>query len=493
MENSAHLPAPAPTRRDVAIYLSLLTVGLAALTGLVGEAWVVGVGAVLVASVVLLRPEVGVCLLAVNLPVENATVVWEGVTLSRVLGVLVFGCWLLRKLARGEPWAGLLANKVVWWHVALVLLVLNSVLWAAYDVELVRYAQVVQLLALLLMMADLSRQPWTLVWISRSLVVGGVACAVLVLHQAYVNAGVPNFRAGEDIAGGVNGTATVLATLLPFAFGLLRGAQPLAWKAVGVTYVVLALPAVSFTFSRAAYIICAVAVGLQLLLMALRSRHRGVLALPLLFVVAIVIWRYVPVEAVLNRITSIGPYLASLNTPSEMGARIVHWKAGFFMFLDHPVLGVGYHNFGHYFRDYQFLVRGDVMILGDDEIWGMTTLRSPHSSLFGIMAELGMVGLVVWGALQWRVFLLFGYVGRRLRAIGVRSVRRIWHEQIAIAFFLLAVNGLINVVHTEKVFWTVAGLAVGLHLGLRSWRPPAPPAPRQRPPTPHETVSWSHT
>ena len=68
-----------------------------------------------------------------------------------------------------------------------------------------------------------------------------------------------------------------------------------------------------------------------------------------------------------------------------------HWLGAIEIFNDHPVLGVGYENYGQAFlTTYQFEV---------PQKWVQrvyTTLRSPHSSILGLLAELGLIGTAVW-------------------------------------------------------------------------------------------------
>lgn len=79
---------------------------------------------------------------------------------------------------------------------------------------------------------------------------------------------------------------------------------------------------------------------------------------------------------------------------SEVGTgklRYDAWKAGWQMFLDHPIIGVGANNFGIWLQDY-YPVKEIA-----HKMWG----RAAHSLYFTLIPEMGIVGTVLFIGMLW--------------------------------------------------------------------------------------------
>lgn len=63
--------------------------------------------------------------------------------------------------------------------------------------------------------------------------------------------------------------------------------------------------------------------------------------------------------------------------------RVVYWKAGLKMFLDHPIIGVGALNYGSWIHEYH--PRGE-------REWG----RVAHSLIFTLIPEMGVIGTIIY-------------------------------------------------------------------------------------------------
>ncbi len=137
-----------------------------------------------------------------------------------------------------------------------------------------------------------------------------------------------------------------------------------------------------------------------------------------------------------------------------MSARGYHLLVGLEIFADHPVLGVGYGNYGDYFlHDYQFEVEGM------SKLWG--SRRSPHSSNIGILADLGLVGLALWlfllGVGLYAVFRAW----RTMRGRGYGSDGFFLVQAVAYPWYLPSLE--------QKLFWIVLSLTVVTHgLAMRT-------------------------
>src|SRR5690606_6219213 len=120
-------------------------------------------------------------------------------------------------------------------------------------------------------------------------------------------------RAGDNIAGGINYTASFLVTILPFAFYVVRAGVSRLWALLGLLYIPLGIVAVTVTFSRSSYIMLVLALAANAWLL-LRSRAGGGWLLLLVSLIAAAVY-LTPQEAINERVQSIPPLLSSWFEP----------------------------------------------------------------------------------------------------------------------------------------------------------------------------------
>ena len=405
----------------------------------------------LVGVAVFMQPVLGLFLLAGTIPLEAALMV-EGASAPRLVGIAVFGVWGLQKLLRQEPLGPLLSPGMVQVALAFIAFACFSVLWADYANVLPRQLfLLVQLLLLAVLTFDLASSWERVAWVARFLVMAALIAAVLTAQQ-YFGLGVR--RAGRGVVGGINRTALTLVTVRPFAFYLLRSRSSSFWRAIGLVYIGVAPVAVAATLSRMNFLLFPLVVAIHLLIMARhKGQRRGVLLLAL---AAAATLSLVPTDVVRDRALTIVPYLTQTigteESVQEYSGRGYILRVGLAMLKENPVVGVGYYNFRLQFPTYAWTVPGtDRLELSP---------RSPHSSHIGLLAELGMVGFILWGVLF---------------AVGFKYLRRAWHapegpssehallvQAIAITSGLFVIYGLYAEVHASKLFWLVIGLVVAV-------------------------------
>lgn len=428
--------------------------------------FVVGLGAVAFATVVFHKPIVGVVVVAFLIPTEAAYAFGEigqggtAVTLVRVVGLLVFAAWGVRKLVTRESWTRVFSG--VLWKAAFlfVLLSFTSLLWATkYSPELFTTAQ---LLALALIVTDVVRSRKHQEWMIKALVLGGLAALFLTFGQGFFRVGITTAlsqeigeRAGVGVAGGINATAIIVVILIPLAFYLLRTSQRRLWRVVGFVYVALAPLGLAQTVSRISFAVLPVLLGLQIWLIA-RERVRNLAYIWLGgLAVGVLLLATVDWETVIVRGKTILPaFQGELREDTETTwcSRCRVWFSAVAMFEDHPIIGVGYGNYGHnMLNTYQFEVPREWVI-------NYTTHpQNSHSTLLGILAELGLIGAALWA---W------------LMAAAVVSARRSWSAHkgandrnqalLAQAVFLSLVAYLMYspfaFIHLDKLLWVLFGL-----------------------------------
>ncbi len=221
------------------------------------------------------------------------------------------------------------------------------------------------------------------------------------------------------------------------------------WKrALILPPVGLGTAALIITFSRANWM--ALFIGFIVLLF-LAGRLRYLLYLVAASVATVLlIMNYVPIAAyIFDRFVSIFSFFAEFGTDSRASgsARVYFVLAGLKMFLDHPLLGVGWRAFPVVFEDYKPVAFPH---------WLPT--RESHTLFATILAELGLVGMTVAVWIVWRIL-----------SFGVRSTRSIQDEYlrgVMIALVAVFVTFQVSLTFTgefaNNFLWMFTGLIYAL-------------------------------
>jgi O-antigen ligase len=458
MLSSARRSRPGPA--EVGVFLAL-AVGLAlalSLGGVIGasggQGFLLLIGG-LVAIAMLRWPFAGFLVLLGSIAVENLIVLESarGATGTRLLGVAVFGAWGFGKLLRRESLVPLVRSRLALLGGALVAMALLSVLWARVPQAAFSGAtQLIQFVALAVLTADMARSWKRLDAMVKVLVMGGTLAAILTLEQAIIGGA---RRAGDNIAGGINATALLLVTLTPLAFYLIRSGGARGWGLLGVAYVGVAVPAVVLTYSRMNLLVLPMILGL-VALDTLRGRN-GRMWVVMGGAIALAVGLFtVPTDRLAERAATIVPYLEGTIGGRDSGfvepsPRGYHLRLGIEIARDHPVVGAGFRNYGHLFREeYQFVVPGPGQIY--------YSVRSPHSSHVGMMADLGMVGFALWVAILLWVGFIPAFRVRLATRWEPEEPRHLsaWAFSYAIGLQLFF-YGWYNTIDRDKLLWVLVG------------------------------------
>jgi hypothetical protein len=432
--------------------------------------------------VVIRWPFVGLLVFTASIAVENLFIL-EGASgatrASRLLGMAVFGGWFAGKLLKRESFHPILTSPLTITAGLFFVVALASMLWAAHPGPARSGAiQMVQFIALGILVVDMVRSWERMDLLVKALVIGGALAATLTLQQGVIEG---HRRAGDNIAGGINSTAILLVTLIPLAFYLLRSGNRWPWKALGVGYMSLAVPATMLTYSRMNLLL----IPLILLFLSVQTlkglRGRGWLVGTMAAGLLLALYA-VPMDRLGERAETIGPYLQdAMGSSEESGiiegsSRGYHLRLGFAIARDNPVLGAGFRNYGHLFREeYQFTVPGAGRLYG--------SVRSPHSSHVGMLADLGLVGLALWLGLALGLGFLGAVSAWRRTAQDPEGRPHLLAQAITVSIGLqVFAYGWYTTIDRDKLFWLLLGLAVaatmlsraGMARPLRSSREASP-------------------
>lgn len=434
-----------------------LAAAVGASAGLLGWETVPAILAAGVGIAILLRPFVGLLLLVAIIPVENLVASQGMASPVKIVGAAVFGAWLVGKFLRRESWRPVLSNALFVTTMLFLALALTSVSWARFPMVARQGFISLALLAgfafLTLDIASTSKRIDSLI---KALVLSATLAVALIVYQ-YEFVGLR--RAGEDVAGGVNDTAVLLLTTLPLGFYLLRSSRGLGWRVLGISFIPLASLGIALTFSRFNLLLIP-PVLLLLFVLTFRERATRSWLLSLVAVGSVIAVLLVPWDEVRERAETIEPYLTGTlqfgEVQAETSPRGYHLRIGLAIARDHPILGVGYGNYGYYFlQEYQYQVSGR-----GSRVYG--TPRSPHSSYIGIAADLGLVGLALWCSVLLTAVVSVWRAWRQARLSGDRAVV-FQSESLAVALgvYVLA-YAWYSPIQQSKLLWLVLGMCMAV-------------------------------
>ena len=307
----------------------------------------------------------------------------------------------------------------------------------------------VQLFALLWLASQILSSPSrhrTLMWFFSA---GAVASAAIALGQVAVSG---SFNTSIRAAGllGVNSSARYFAVafvLLVYLTNVSKG----IWKLAAVGGAALVLGGEAATLSRSGLVLTVLAVGILMWDRFRAGRRRQVMAVvgALAVGVFLIPKSYLSVEV---------PSFTSLVNPASSNdstalIRLQLWKAGYEMWLDHPIDGVG---IGQY--NYQLINYGVFSLTQKDFENGA------HNLYVALLAETGLVGLLLF---LWLAVAAYSAVRRARHSYDreSREIARTW--QIAIIVLLL--GGLTKHDQYDKLLWLTFGACASFGAGYRMY------------------------
>ncbi|MBV8716936.1 MAG: O-antigen ligase family protein [Chloroflexi bacterium] len=442
-----------------------LTLGVA--IALPDEAQTAALGALAAAAAILafVQPLVALLLLLVAIPFGSRpstsdTTGEPTIGAAELVVALLVLAWLARGVRRREltVQAGALVVSIL----GMVALAGLSIGYADDKTSAVKeMLKWLELLLALLIVVDLVRTPEAARWLIGAMFVAGAAEAAYGAVQFLTDSGPGAFELqGALRAFGhfdqPNPFAGYLTTMLPMAvFMALAIANPTRYRSFALIAAGLLAVGIALSQSRGAWLGGLIAAVCLLLAWSTWTRRLlipGALGAALLL--ALAVSGALP-AAILDRLSQAIQYFGvfdvrTVEVTSDNWAvveRMAHWQAGWYMFLDHPWLGVGAGNYAQAYPDYY---------VGS---W-IEPLGHAHDYYINMLAELGVVG----GGI---LLLLLGIAFKQLGGALVRSEAQrdtFWRAVLAGAFGGLIVFCVHNLF--DSLFVHSVNIQVGVLLGL---------------------------
>ncbi len=192
--------------------------------------------------------------------------------------------------------------------------------------------------------------------------------------------------------GDPNFFAQIMVVIIPIALNRFLYEKKTELKFLAAWSLAASFFTVIFTFSRGGFLAlcCILALIVFIRKLPLIAILSGILILLILI-------PFIP-PTYFDRIVTILEYLpfsgADVRSEVSLRGRMSEYEVGFRMFLDHPILGIGYENYAANYLNYS-------VKLGLDP---RRTERSAHSLYLEVLAEQGLLGLLMFGFVLYSAF-----------------------------------------------------------------------------------------
>jgi O-antigen ligase len=263
-----------------------------------------------------------------------------------------------------------------------------------------------------------------------------------ILHIA---GDINDYRLGGPV-GNANPYAQILLVLIPLALDRLWHERTVSLRLLAAWALTVCGLSLVFTFSRGAFLALIATLGI----MFVRHPPRP-LALLGTVVLIVPLLHFVPRHYTDRLKTLADVASAEESTDGAIRGRLSENIAGWNMFIDHPLLGVGLENSSTYYRRYARHIGLDSR--HED--------RAMHNLYLQIAAETGLLGLTVFGMLLWVMFRGMRRARDHLVQVGMPDC-----AEMVMALCIGMLGYLLNAVFLHaafpRYFWLLFGIAMAV-------------------------------
>ncbi len=402
----------------------------------------VGLIGLILAGMILVNPFLGIVLIAASLPVTDLlpTIPMVSSIFPIVGGVTIFGYLIKNINKRG--------NGVKSTHPILILGLLFIIwmfitnpqaAWSGTDRNWIfTYGQ---LLILTFLAEELLEDPdkyKTFLWVFS---IVAMISATVAIQQGSIGEDIDTSIRTGGLSEGANSAGRYFVVAMIF-FVYLRTIEkkPILRTLSGIGIIITFL-GVFFTVSRTSIVLLFTAIGLIILLNPQKKLN---FSLIIVFMLAILTLTMLS-ESVFKIIASIIPSISQ--GTDTIGLRYKLWDAGFRMWLDHPITGVG---IGRFPYELPYYARG---------IPPHYLHLVAHSTYVQLLSETGIVGLALWLSMAG-VSLVNLWRASQTEDLELKSLARMWF----IVLLVLLIGGITMTQSAEKLIWICMGVSEYFHL-----------------------------
>jgi O-antigen ligase len=310
------------------------------------------------------------------------TIPWSGIfilegmgTLNRLIGLLLVGMAILyiflKKHVKEPP-------VLVWSLTIYLAFVLFSYIWSINGPSTIsRFVTGIQLLAMVWLIWQLCNTENEKILLLISFIAGQYVAILYMLFLFFTDQ-FTSYRVSLENFD-PNNLATTLALGVPISVFLLNKSKYLAVQTLMLLYTPLAFYCVILTASRGGLIIILIGmIAFPLYFRLFDTRRRVLVSLGIIFIMMFIILNRDSLISNLERNIERLSSTAEMMQEGRLSGRERIWKAGFEVYKENPIIGVGAGGFRHAVE--QHLYRQ----------W------APHNAYISILVDVGIIGFILF-------------------------------------------------------------------------------------------------
>ena len=402
----------------------------------------VGLIGLILAGMILVNPFLGIVLIAASLPVTDLlpTIPMVSSIFPIVGGVTIFGYLIKNINKRGNGVKSTRPVLILGLLFIIWMFITNpQAAWSGTDRNWIfTYGQ---LLILTFLAEELLEDPdkyKTFLWVFS---IVAMISATVAIQQGSIGEDIDTSIRTGGLSEGANSAGRYFVVAMIF-FVYLRTIEkkPILRTLSGIGIIITFL-GVFFTVSRTSIVLLFTVIGLIILLNPQKKLN---FSLIIVFMLAILTLTMLS-ESVFKIIASIIPSISQ--GTDTIGLRYKLWDAGFRMWLDHPITGVG---IGRFPYELPYYARG---------IPPHYLHLVAHSTYVQLLSETGIVGLALWLSMAG-VSLVNLWRASQTEDLELKSLARMWF----IVLLVLLIGGITMTQSAEKLIWICMGVSEYFHL-----------------------------
>lgn len=358
-----------------------------------------------------------------------------------IIGLVTIFAFLIK--ARNEKIKGvfrfssphLLALLLIFW----ILITHPNAAWFGADRNWIfTYLQLWVLMWLTGFLLDTPRKHHVLMWVFSLCTL--ISAAVIVFQSGVIEEIDPTNRA-SGLSPGANTAARYFVISFIFLYYLNTITKKVLIKLIAIAGLLISFLGVFYTVSRTGILLLGISVFLLFLLQSNFKNRTTVLLVTFIAFSLLMVFS----SSILDFVQGIVPSISQ--GTDTVGLRYALWEAGWEMFKDHPISGVGIGKFPMELRNYPnpsyslFFRKGLVA----------------HNMYVSMLAETGIIGLTLFMSLI--IATLANLIKSRKRADPtLKSIANVW----LIVLIIILVGGITKTDQVDKLFWLSMGTSIFL-------------------------------
>jgi O-antigen ligase len=368
---------------------------------------------------------------------EPTTALLRGRTLIWLLGILVSFSWFIHYILRKRKIQ--ISKRTTLYALLFIIWGTFSIIWSQDKTATWQYSKtLLELFVFFILLQSMINSESRLQILIKTYIISSVLIALLVIFSTF-SAGLSRATLAENQ--NPNALARALSIALLMSLNSLRDISKAKVERILIFLgtIILGL-AIFLTGSRGAWLALFAAISFTSLLIRVKLLNlRTIIIWSIILIILLVTLSY---RSVLNERLLMRAFTTFKIEENLSGvARINIWLVGWEMIKDNPIIGVGLWNFPIRFEEYMKIetpFRNVELLPG----------RDPHNIYLGILAELGIIGLIMFLNFLLSIF----------QSLYVKRQNEMAITGILILSFILF-SGIVEPILYRKYFWFVLGLA----------------------------------